>query len=175
MQKYPTLLLVIAYATRRLPYVVRSPSPGCSRRRVDLELAAANLGASTATTLRRITVPLIVANLIAGALLAFAFAMLEVSDSLILAQRQRLLPDHQGDLRALPAPRRRPVHRQRAGRLGDGPADADDPVGQRCSAKNGRHLPSLKRGQRSEVIMSRGTGFQTRACAASLSALRSLQ
>jgi len=39
----------------------------------------------------KITVPLIMANLLAGALLAFSFAMLEVSGSLILAQRQ---PDY---------------------------------------------------------------------------------
>ena len=44
------------------------------------------------TVLRRITVPLIFANLIAGGLLAFAFAMLEVSDSLILAQRTDYYP-----------------------------------------------------------------------------------
>jgi iron(III) transport system permease protein len=42
--------------------------------------------------LRRITIPLIAANLLAGGLLAFAFAMLEVSDSLILAQRQTYWP-----------------------------------------------------------------------------------
>ena len=36
--------------------------------------------------------PLVTANLIAGALLAFSFAMLEVSDSLILAQRQQHYP-----------------------------------------------------------------------------------
>jgi iron(III) transport system permease protein len=41
---------------------------------------------------RRITLPLITANLIAGGLLAFAFAMLEVSDSLILAQKQAFYP-----------------------------------------------------------------------------------
>jgi len=43
-------------------------------------------------TLRRITFPLIMANVIAGALLAFSFAMLEVSDSLILAQKQQHYP-----------------------------------------------------------------------------------
>src|SRR5690606_37318386 len=51
-----------------------------------------NLGATTLTTIRRIVVPLITANLIAGALLAFSFSMLEVSDSLILAQRERFYP-----------------------------------------------------------------------------------
>ena len=40
----------------------------------------------------KITLPLITANLVAGGLLAFAFAMLEVSDSLILAQKQAYYP-----------------------------------------------------------------------------------
>jgi iron(III) transport system permease protein len=88
----PMLFLVIAYAMRRLPYVVRSVVAGLEQTPVDLELASRNLGASTLTTLRRITGPLIAANLIAGGLLAFAFAMLEVSDSLILAQRQDYWP-----------------------------------------------------------------------------------
>jgi iron(III) transport system permease protein len=88
----PMLLLVIAYAMRRLPYVVRSVVAGLEQTPVDLELASRNLGASTLKTLRRITFPLIAANLIAGGLLAFAFAMLEVSDSLILAQRQNYWP-----------------------------------------------------------------------------------
>ena len=35
----------------------------------------------------RITLPLVAPNLIAGGLLAFSFAMLEVSDSMILAQQ----------------------------------------------------------------------------------------
>jgi iron(III) transport system permease protein len=88
----PTLLLVIAYAMRRLPYVVRSAVAGLEQTPVDLELAARNLGASNRLTLRKITLPLIAANLIAGGLLAFAFAMLEVSDSLMLAQKQDFWP-----------------------------------------------------------------------------------
>ena len=39
-----------------------------------------------------ITLPLIAANLVAGLLLAFAFSMLEVSDSLMLAQQARFYP-----------------------------------------------------------------------------------
>ena len=42
--------------------------------------------------LRRVTIPLIAANLIAGILLAFSFSMLEVSDSLILAQKIEFYP-----------------------------------------------------------------------------------
>lgn len=88
----PFVILVIAYAVRRLPYVVRSAVAGMEQTSVMLEEAARNLGASAVTTLRRITVPLIAANLIAGALLAFSLAMLEVSDSLILAQRTTDFP-----------------------------------------------------------------------------------
>jgi iron(III) transport system permease protein len=88
----PTLLLVVAYAMRRLPYVVRSAVAGLEQTPVDLELAAKNLGATSWFTLRRITLPLIAANLVAGGLLAFAFAMLEVSDSLVLAQKQNYWP-----------------------------------------------------------------------------------
>jgi iron(III) transport system permease protein len=91
-QDYPVVLLVLAYAARRLPYVVRSAVAGLQQTPRDLELAAGNLGASKWTVLSRITVPLILANLLAGALLAFAFAMLEVSDSLILAQRTQYYP-----------------------------------------------------------------------------------
>ncbi len=90
--EWPTVVLILAYAARRLPYVVRSAVAGLQQTPSDLELAAANLGAKRRTVLARITLPLIMANLIAGALLAFAFAMLEVSDSLILAQRISYYP-----------------------------------------------------------------------------------
>jgi iron(III) transport system permease protein len=88
----PILFLVIAYSIRRLPYMVRSAVAGLQQTSVVLEEAAHNIGASAARTILRITVPLILANLIAGAMLAFAFSMLEVSDSLMLAQRQDYYP-----------------------------------------------------------------------------------
>jgi iron(III) transport system permease protein len=88
----PTLFLVVAYAVRRLPYMVRSAVAGLQQTSVTFEEAAANLGAGPGATLRRITLPLISANLIAGGLLAFAFSMLEVSDSLMLAQRMDFYP-----------------------------------------------------------------------------------
>jgi len=88
----PIVLLVIAYAVRRLPYVVRATVAGLEQTSGELEEAAVNLGASTVTAVRRIIVPLIAANLIAGGLLAFSFAMLEVSDSLILAQQEADYP-----------------------------------------------------------------------------------
>lgn len=88
----PIPLLILAYAIRRLPYVVRSAAAGMEQTSVELEEAASNLGASRWMLTRRIVLPLILANLVAGGLLAFAFAMLEVSDSLILAQREADYP-----------------------------------------------------------------------------------
>jgi len=88
----PAVFLVLAYSIRRLPYMVRSAVAGLQQTSAGLEEAAANLGAPPMVSLRRVTLPLITANLIAGALLAFAFSMLEVSDSLMLAQRQDFYP-----------------------------------------------------------------------------------
>jgi iron(III) transport system permease protein len=88
----PFPLLVIAYAVRRLPYMVRSAYAGFQQTSVQLEEAAMNVGATPMQALRKITVPLIMANLIAGAILSFSFAMLEVSDSLILASQRSQYP-----------------------------------------------------------------------------------
>ena len=89
---YPVPLLVIAYAVRRLPYMVRAAYAGFQQTSVTLEEAAQNLGASRLRTLFQITFPLILANLVAGGILCFAFAMLEVSDSLILALKDEYYP-----------------------------------------------------------------------------------
>jgi iron(III) transport system permease protein len=88
----PTVLLIIAYSVRRLPYVVRSAAAGFQQTSETLEEAAQNLGCPPLKATFKVTLPLIMANLIAGGLLAFAFAMLEVSDSLILAQKQLYYP-----------------------------------------------------------------------------------
>jgi iron(III) transport system permease protein len=88
----PFFLLVIAYAIRRLPYIVRSAVAGLQQSNPALEEAAKSLGATPARMLRRVAIPLIGANLMAGSILAFAFAMLEVSDSLILAQQTQHYP-----------------------------------------------------------------------------------
>jgi iron(III) transport system permease protein len=88
----PTALLVIAYAIRRLPFVVRAAAAGLQQVSVTLEEAAENLGASQWRTFWRVTFPLLGPHLVAGGVFAFALSMLEVSDSLILAQRQTTYP-----------------------------------------------------------------------------------
>lgn len=88
----PMLLLIASYSIRRLPYMVRAAHAGLQQTSRTYEEAAANLGASPLRVIRRITLPLIAANLLAGGILCFAFSMLEVADSMILAQTQRFYP-----------------------------------------------------------------------------------
>ena len=88
----PVPLLIISYSVRRLPYMVRAAYAGFQQTDVALEEASLNLGATPLRTIRKITFPLVSANLIAGAILTFSFAMLEVSDSLILASKERFYP-----------------------------------------------------------------------------------
>ncbi len=88
----PMALLAVSYAVRRLPYMVRAAHAGLQQTSITYEEAATNLGASPLRVIRRITLPLLTANLLAGAVLCFAFSMLEVSDSLILAQSEQFYP-----------------------------------------------------------------------------------
>jgi len=88
----PMFLLVVSYSVRRLPYIVRVAYAGLQQMSVLLEEASRNLGAGHWTTLRRIVLPLLKGNLIAGGVLTFAFAFLEVSDSLILAMKEHFYP-----------------------------------------------------------------------------------
>ena len=88
----PLWLIATAYAIRRVPYVLRSVTSGLEQTPVELENAARNAGASAWKTFCKITVPLIAANLVVGGLFAFSFSMMEVSDSLILAQKSVFYP-----------------------------------------------------------------------------------
>ena len=89
---FPMPLLVIAYAVRRLPYMIRSAYAGFQQTSVALEEASLNLGATRLRTMLKVTFPLIMANLVAGGILCFSFAMLEVSDSLVLAMKDEYFP-----------------------------------------------------------------------------------
>jgi iron(III) transport system permease protein len=91
-QVNPIPLLIIAFAIRRLPFMVRSASAGLQQTSISLEEASISFGASRLYTVRKITIPLVSANLIAGGLLCFSYAMLDVSDSLILAMKDKFYP-----------------------------------------------------------------------------------
>ncbi|MGF1678440.1 MAG: ABC transporter permease [Candidatus Methylacidiphilales bacterium] len=88
----PTLLLVIGYAIQRLPYIVRAAYAGFQQTSISLEEASANMGCPPWKTLWKISLPLISANLIAGTILTFSFAMLDVSNGMILAQESPFYP-----------------------------------------------------------------------------------
>ena len=88
----PTFLLIISYTVRRLPYMLRSIYAGFQQTSITYEEASQNMGATPMRTLYKITLPLVIANIIAGAILVFSFSMLEVSDSLILATKNEHYP-----------------------------------------------------------------------------------
>jgi iron(III) transport system permease protein len=90
--KNPALLLVVAYTVRRLPYLTRSAQAGLQQIAPVMEEAAENLGAGRWRVFRTVTLPLIAASVVAGAILTFAFAVLEVSDSLMLAREEAYYP-----------------------------------------------------------------------------------
>ncbi|HCK13575.1 TPA: ABC transporter permease, partial [Candidatus Poribacteria bacterium] len=91
-RKNPTFLLIVGYSVRRLPYMLRSIYAGLQQTSVTYEEASQNLGATPVQTLVKITLPLVVANIMAGSILVFSFSMLEVSESLILAMRSEHYP-----------------------------------------------------------------------------------
>jgi len=91
-RRNPIILLIVGYTVRRLPFTVRAAVAGFQQTNVAYEEASANLGARPLTTMRRISIPLIFPHLVAGGILAFAFAMLEVSESLMLAFRRQYYP-----------------------------------------------------------------------------------
>ncbi len=88
----PFPLLVIGYAVRRLPFMLRAVSAGIEQANKSLEEAAFSVGASKFQTFRRINLPLLFPHIAAGAVLSFAFAMLEVSESLLLAMENKYYP-----------------------------------------------------------------------------------
>lgn len=88
----PIFLIIISYSLRRLPYLVRTVYSCFLQFDENLEEASYSVGADTFTTLKKITFPLTSAGLFAGAVLAFAFSLMEVSCSLILAIREKFYP-----------------------------------------------------------------------------------
>ena len=88
----PIFLLVVIYAIRRLPYMVRAAYAGFQQTSIALEEASQSLGATPMKTMRKITFPLIIANLVAGGIICFSFAMLEVGSGLILAMKEQFYP-----------------------------------------------------------------------------------
>ncbi|HYE06306.1 MAG TPA: ABC transporter permease subunit [Planctomycetota bacterium] len=88
----PGPLLIVAYAVRRLPHALRAVGAGFAHVPPSLEEAAAACGAGPWLRARHVLMPLLAPSLAAAALLTFSSSMLEVSDSLVLAQRRAAWP-----------------------------------------------------------------------------------
>lgn len=84
----PLFLLVLAYAVRRLPFAVRSLSSGYETLPKGFDEAAMTLGDGFWGRVWRLHLPLLSPFLLGAGILVFAFSMLEVSDSLILAMEE---------------------------------------------------------------------------------------
>jgi iron(III) transport system permease protein len=78
------IILPISYMIRRLPYTVRSSFASLQQIHISLEEASLNLGANRLQTFLRITLPLMLTGLIAGGILAFVNAVVEISTTLFL-------------------------------------------------------------------------------------------
>lgn len=77
-------ILPLAYFIRNIPLVTRAALASFRQLDPALEEAAASLGASRATALRRVVLPLVLPGLAAGALLAFVTALGEFVASILL-------------------------------------------------------------------------------------------
>jgi len=78
------VILPLAYFIRNIPLVTRAALTSFRQFDPALEEAAASLGASWATTMRRVALPLVLPGLLAGALLAFVTALGEFVASILL-------------------------------------------------------------------------------------------
>jgi iron(III) transport system permease protein len=86
------VLLALAYTVRRLPYALRSCVAALQQMHVSLEEAAENLGANKGRTIRRIVVPLMAGGMLAGFIISFMTAAVELSTTLMLVTAQNDAP-----------------------------------------------------------------------------------
>ena len=82
------IVIVLAYAVRRLPYALRSCMAALQQVHVSLEEAAQNLGANRRRTIRRIVVPLMMGGILAGFVTSFITAAVEISATILLTSRE---------------------------------------------------------------------------------------
>jgi iron(III) transport system permease protein len=86
------VLLALAYTVRRLPYALRSCVAALQQLHVSLEEAAENLGATKGRTIRRVVVPLMAGGMVAGFIISFMTAAVELSTTLMLVTAQHDAP-----------------------------------------------------------------------------------
>ena len=86
------VIIVIALVIRRLPYALRACMAGLQQVSIMLEEAAENLGARKTRTIRRIVVPLMSGGIMAGFIISFATASVELSATIMLVSAESDAP-----------------------------------------------------------------------------------
>lgn len=86
------LMIVVAYAVRRLPYAVRSCVAALQQLHVSLEEAAQSLGAHRMSVIRRVVVPLMSGGIAAGFITSFMTAAVELSATIMLVSAESQAP-----------------------------------------------------------------------------------
>ena len=86
------VLIMIAYAVRRLPYALRSCYAALQQVHISLEESAQSLGASRLSTIRRIVVPLMAGGIMAGFVTSFITAAVELSATIMLTTTESNAP-----------------------------------------------------------------------------------
>jgi iron(III) transport system permease protein len=86
------VLIMIAYAVRRLPYALRSCMAALQQVHISLEEAGQSLGAGKVSTVRRIMVPLMMGGILAGFVTSFITAAVELSATILLTSAQSQAP-----------------------------------------------------------------------------------
>jgi iron(III) transport system permease protein len=86
------VIIVIALVIRRLPYALRACMAGLQQVSIMLEEAAENLGATKTRTVWRIVVPLMSGGIMAGFIISFATASVELSATIMLVSAESDAP-----------------------------------------------------------------------------------
>jgi iron(III) transport system permease protein len=77
-------IIIVAFVIKRLPYTIRSSTAVLHQVNPSVEEAAISLGASQMKTFFKITVPMILSGVIAGAILSWITILTELSSSILL-------------------------------------------------------------------------------------------
>ena len=86
------VMIMLAYAVRRLPYALRACVAALQQVHVSLEEAAESVGATKWRTIRRVLLPLMAGGLLAGFVTSFITAAVELSATILLVSADSQAP-----------------------------------------------------------------------------------
>lgn len=83
-------IMVLALVIRRMPYTIRSATATLQNISISTEEAAISLGASKAKTFTKVTVPMMAAGIVSGAVLSWVSIVTELSSAIILYNNRNI-------------------------------------------------------------------------------------